>query len=493
MSDENTEKRSLITITPADRDESPIELVVTADLIATASTGCTSCGSAGCHTMGCPMENEIPEINKLHQKGAQLELAGDQEKADEYYKASFEESWGTNRWGLLTGRLCPSDQLCEGSCIYVDTNEGSILIRGIEYNTHARAWENDWVPPLEQKENRGKSIGIIGSGFGAIAAAEIAFEQGYDVTIYERSPVAGGLGAVGIPRLKMDFADVERYTNRLKDAGVKIMTNTPVGESENKNSIPFNEIAEQHDGIIVATGKYKSKSALSPENGSEHTVQAIDFLSRQSYNNMRMPHSYDDMTLDAKGKRVVVIGGGDTAMDCLRTAKTIQEAESSTLLYYRDKDRLSAGKKELQAATEEGVDFEFNASTDHIVEKEDGTKELHLENGKIIDADMVIEAVGFDPEDLPKMFGDDQLPTNRWGGLETQKGSQVFIPGTDPFDAGVGVPMAGLVTQYKTAAGKIVPVAGVGDVVGSSLAVHALAGGRDIIEQLHTEIENLPG
>lgn len=489
--------RSLITVPVDERGEFPIEEAVDARLILDRDTDCTSCGSAGCHTSGCPMNNNIPEINDLFQRGMTFLDKGNEERGNHFLKKAFETSWQTNRWGLLTGRLCPSDKLCEDGCYYRHGEEGSILIRGIEYATHDAAWKNDWIPPLEQKEKLGKSIAIVGSGFAAIAAAEMAFELGYDVTIYERGPVAGGLGAVGIPRLKMAFDDVKKYTDRLEQAGIVIKTNTTIGAHTDGSTIGFDSLADSHDAVMIATGKYQPKIAIDSDHGGDHMTQAIDFLSRQSLNNINQPHEYDDVALDAKDKRVIVIGGGDTAMDCVRTAKTIQGAKSSICLYRGDESRIRAGKKELQAANEEGVEFQYNAQPTAIVKNKDGSLTVHCEDGRTFDADMVISAVGFDPENVPTLFGQDNLPVHeKYGSVVVEEESQIIIPGTGMFGKDVGTPTAGFVTDFKTASGKKVPLFAAGDIVsnkqgyGPSLAVHALAGGRDIVGLIHTHLTN---
>ncbi len=495
------DKRSLETIPAGQRTEGPYERRFDPALITDASTNCTGCGSAGCHTgsflpdegvNGCPMENNIPEINKAFEQGAKAEAQGNPQDADRHYKQAFDISWRTNRWGLLTGSLCPADKLCEGGCIYQGTKQGSILIRGIEREVHRKAWESGWVPPLEQKRSLGKSIAIVGSGFAAISAAEIAFEEGYDVTIVERSPVAGGLGALGIPRLKMAYADMANYTNRLKEAGVIIQTGVTVGAETFGNTVAFDQLAQDHDAVIVATGKYKPKDPVTSENGAENLTQAIHYLTRQSLKNLvdlgiadkTVLDGYDD-NLDAKGKKVLVIGGGDTAMDGVRTATTIQNhgAVSATCLYRGTQEKLRAGKKEIEAAREEGVNFEFGAAPETIRKNEDNSLTVVCKNGVEFTGDMVVSAVGFDPENLPALFGTDALPTNKWGMLDVTE--PVFIPNTDMFGPEAGIAQAGLVGVYKTASGKETLIAAAGDITGSSLAVHALAGGRDIVPKIH--------
>ena len=481
-----TDKRVIPMIPPPQRGAFPAEQRLPAESIAQATTACTSCGAAGCHTnrgiagqhlSGCPMENNIPEINRLYQQGIAHELAGDQARAEQSLRQAFAVSWRTNRWGLLTGRLCPSDQLCEGGCIYKDTAQGSILIRGIEYDLHARAWEHGWVPPLKQMRANGQSIGIVGSGFGALSAAEIGFERGYSVTIYERAALPGGLGAAGIPSLKIAYEDVQRYWERLGRAGVTVRTDTAIDD--------LTPLLEAHDAIIIATGKYKPKRALGDDQGGAYMVQAIDFLSRQSWNEKGIAHAYDD-ALDAQGKDVIVIGGGDTAMDCVRTAKTLQGAQSAKCLYRSSQETMRAGMKEIEAATQEGIGFVFDAQPMRIDQGPSGSLSLQTQDGRVFEGDMIISAIGFDPENPAMMFGSEGLPINAWGGLETLPDQRVIIPGTDPFDTGIGVPMAGICSLHDIPSGRITPIAGVGDIVGSSLAVHALAGGRDIVSLIET-------
>lgn len=475
--------------------EQPIELIpLLSEAMAGQPTSCTSCAQAGCHTTGCPMGNAIPEINKHYNAAVKYEKAGQAELALAEYKQGFEESWETNRFGLITGRLCPSKQLCEGGCIYVDTEQGSVQIRAIELDLHTKAWDNGWVPPLEQKEKLGKSIAIVGSGSAALATAEYAFEAGYDVTIIERSPVAGGLPAVGINEHKREFGEIERYYTRLKDAGVQFELNTHVGADavQGKSHRTVESLVEEFDGIVMAQGKYQPKMPISEEQGAEHLVQAIDFLNRNSYVNeqgklgnqdadvLAEAARYNVPELDAAGKRVFVIGGSDTAADACNVSAMRQGATEVIHAYRSSEDRMRMDKKEKQTGQEADVQFEYNFQTEKVEKRADGSYLVTGQDGQKFEVDMVIAATGFDPENLKAQTGIDDLPINDWGEFDLQEavsgkggGIKTIL---SPFST------AGVAGVFQTEAGKKTPVFAAGDIAGGSLAVHALAGGRDLIQ-----------
>ena len=533
-------KRGIPT-TPPDRrtGREPLEVMgQLPGIVAGQDTSCTSCSQAGCHTVGCPMDNNIPLINKHFDDAARLEFEASQfldkhlsfmnwfgaagsslrnkvhntfykkrlkeakEKRDEapkHYRMAFDESWKTNRFGLITGLICPSKgSLCEASCIYT---EDPIAIRGREYLIHQKAWQNDWIPPLEQKEKLGKSIAIIGSGPGALATAEYAFEAGYDVTIYERSSVPGGLTALGIPEHKMNYEkDVAQYYERLEKAGVKIVTNTSVGQEpthQNTDNITLEELSKStgKDGIVMATGKYRPTLPVKEEKGAEHVKQAIDFLSLASLN-ARIEKNplgafaddptlsekvkyYEAQGLNMKGKRVIVIGGSDTAADTCNVSAMRQGAQSVTHLYRGAEDRMKMDGKEKETALDAGVDFKYDVSVEHIEKNSDGSLSVTLTNREVLECDEIISATGFGAEDLRKSFGA-ALPINEYGLVDVQ--DPIFISGS--VEKGDPTPQAGVVGLFNNGATQV-PVYAVGDITGSPLAVHALAGGRDLVKEGH--------
>lgn len=456
-------------------------------------TGCTSCGQAGCHTTGCPMGNNIPKINEYFYQASALEAEGKTAEAQTEYKRAFEESWKTNRFGLITGRLCPSAQLCEGGCIFKDTRQGSIKIRAIEQTLHTMAWQNDWISPLKQKEKLGQSIAIVGSGPGALATAEYAFEAGYDVTIIERNSIAGGLITVGINEHKREFHEMDCYVTRLRDAGVKFELNTHVGAEavDHREHRTVESLVENFDAIVMAQGKYKPKMPISDAQGAEHLVQAIDFLNRNSYVNeqgrlgntdpdvLAEAARYNKPEWDAAGKRVFIIGGSDTAADGCNVAAMRQGAAHVIHAYRSSEERMRMDGKEKKTALEANVQFEYNFETDSVVKQDDRTYRVTGKDGKSFEVDMVMSAVGFDPEDLPAQTGLTDLPVNKWGELDVQEAISVKGGGIktllNPSSS------AGVVGVFNGQSGKQTPLFAVGDIAGGGLAVHALAGGRDMV------------
>lgn len=501
-----TSKHAVPLISPAERDGTrPIEQInLLGYVTAGQSTGCTSCSQAGCHTMGCPMGNDIPRVNKHFYQAVALEKQDLPEQALAEYRRGFEESWRTNRFGLLTGRLCPSDgQLCGAHCIYKSTQQGSIRIREIEHYLHTLAWESDWIPKLEQKEKLGKSIAIIGSGPGALATAEYAFEVGYDVTIIERAPIAGGLPAIGINEHKREFYEVERYSTRLKEAGVKFELNTHVGAEavDGKKHRTVQSLVEDFDGIVMAQGKYKPKMPITKEQGAEHLVQAIDFLNRNSYVNEQgrlgntdpdvliEAENYNKPELDAKNKRVFVIGGSDTAADACNVSAMRQGATQVIHAYRGTEDRMRMDKKEKRTALDAAVQFEYDFQIQEIQKRANGSYLVTGEDGRAFEVDMVVSATGFDPEDLRVQTGINDLLVNDSGVLEVQ--DNIAVKGGGLKSILSPASSAGVVGVFQTEAGKQTPLFAVGDIAGGTLAVHALAGGRDMIMGDVTKGENV--
>ena len=419
---------------------------------------CSQCGVPYCQSH-CPLHNNIPDWLKLTAEGRLRE--------------AFELSQATNTFPEICGRICPQDRLCEGNCVIEKSGHGTVTIGSVEKYITDTAWDEGWVLPIAPATERPESVGIIGAGPGGLASADMLRRAGLQVTIYDRYDRAGGLMVYGIPGFKLEKDVVMRRNKLLADGGVTFELNCDVGQD-----ITLEEIREEHDFVVIATGVYKSRELPGPGAGSAGIIRAIDYLTashRKSFGD-NVP-SFDNGELDARGKRVVVIGGGDTAMDCVRTAIR-QDAISVKCLYRRDRANMPGSQREVQNAEEEGVEFVwlsaprgFDAAPDRVtgvmVQKmrlgtPDATGRQSpevIENADYIEgADMVIKALGFEPEDLPTLWGMPELEVTRWGTIKT---------------------------DFRTHETALPNVFAVGDIVrGASLVVWAIRDGREAAEAI---------
>ena len=215
----------------------------------------------------------------------------------------------------VCGRICPQDRLCEGNCVIEQSGHGTVTIGSIEKYITDTAWEKGWVKPLEIKKELKQSIGIIGAGPAGMACAEELRKIGYQVTIYDRYDRPGGLLIYGIPNFKLEKDVVERRTNLLKESGIKFIQNFEVGKDKT-----LDQLRKEHDSILIATGVYKAREIEVPGSNLKNIFPAMQFLTASNKKGLGDKVLFDDGTLNAEGKNVVVIGGGDTAMDCVRTA-----------------------------------------------------------------------------------------------------------------------------------------------------------------------------
>jgi glutamate synthase (NADPH/NADH) small chain len=421
------------------------------------SARCSQCGVPYCQSH-CPLHNNIPDWLRLTAEGRLQE--------------AYEVSQATNTFPEICGRICPQDRLCEGNCVIEQSGHGTVTIGSVEKYITDTAWENGWVKPITPARERTESVGIIGAGPGGLAAADVLRRQGVQVTIYDRYDRAGGLLTYGIPGFKLEKDVVLRRNEQLELGGVTFKLNCNVGED-----ISFEDICDAHDAVIIATGVYKTRDLAAPGSGAKGIERAIDYLTasnRKSFGD-DVPE-FDGGQLDAKGKRVVVIGGGDTAMDCVRTAIR-QGATSVKCLYRRDRANMPGSQREVQNAEEEGVVFEWlsapkgfvgdPAVTGVMVQKmrlgapdATGRQAPEVIEGAdyVEDADLVIKALGFEPEDLPTLWGTDGLEVTRWGTVKA---------------------------EFTTGATQLPGVYAVGDIVrGASLVVWAIKDGRDCAEAI---------
>ncbi|MFT3729120.1 MAG: NAD(P)-dependent oxidoreductase [Terricaulis sp.] len=421
---------------------------------AAQASRCAQCGVPFCQAH-CPLQNNIPDWLKLAAEGRLQE--------------AYETSAATNPMPEICGRICPQDRLCEGSCVIEQSEHGAVTIGAIEKYLTDLAWREGWVAAVRPRQERRESVGIIGAGPAGLAAAERLRGRGYQVTVYDKHDRAGGLLVYGIPNFKLEKDVVARRVARLEKAGVIFVLNCNVGET-----VGFDELRGRHAAVLVATGVYKAKQVTGP---SEGVVQALDFLI--TANKLGLGDDVPDAeALSANGKRVVVIGGGDTAMDCVRTARR-QGAKSVVCLYRRDRANMPGSQREVANAEEEGVGFDWLAAPKSAhrsgvraarmrlgAPDESGRQAPEETPGGAFDvaADLVIAALGFDADDLPALWNAPDLSTTQWGTIAADR---------------------------KTFATSLPGVYAAGDIVrGASLVVWAVKEGRDAADAMHAYIQS---
>ena len=418
---------------------------------------CSQCGVPYC-SVHCPLHNHIPDWLRLTAEGRLRE--------------AYELSNATSTMPEICGRICPQDRLCEGNCVIEFSGHGAVTIGSVEKFITDTAWDQGWVEPLVSGPARGQSVAVIGAGPAGLSAAEYLRGHGYDVHVYDRHDRAGGLLTYGIPGFKLEKPVVMRRVDRLKAGGIVFHEGFAVGKDAT-----LDELRQRHDAVLIATGVYKARQVDVAGSDAPGVIPALDYLTasnRKSFGDA-VP-DFDSGALDAAGKNVVVIGGGDTAMDCVRTAIR-QGATNVKCLYRRDRANMPGSQREVANAEEEGVEFVWlSAPQSFVGEQVSSVRARKMRLGAPdasgrrapepdpagdfeVPADMVIKALGFDAEDLPQLFGAPELGVSRWG--------TVLVDG-------------------KTLMTSLDGVFAAGDIVrGASLVVWAIRDGRDVSAAMH--------
>jgi len=428
---------------------------------------CEQCGIPFCQ-VHCPLHNNIPDWLRMTAEG-RLEEA-------------YELSSATNNMPEICGRICPQDRLCEGNCV-IEKGFQSVTIGAVERWITDTAFARGWVQPTRPLRERAQSVGIVGAGPAGLACADELRKQGYQVTVYDRYDRVGGLLIYGIPGFKLEKPIVQRRHALLEASGVRFVLGTDIGAPGQPS---FAELRARHDAVFLAPGVYKARDLEAPGSGQAAIVPALAYLTASNRVGLGdRVEAFASGELDAAGKRVVVIGGGDTAMDCVRTAVR-QGAVSVKCLYRRDRANMPGSLREVRHAEEEGVEFVWLSAPQAFLGdgRVSGVRAVRMRLGApdatgrqvpeeipgsafTLEADLVIKALGFDPEDVPTLFGEPALKVSRWGTITIDwQTMQTSLPGV----------FAG------------------GDIVrGASLVVWGVRDGRDAAAGIHRHLQALAG
>ena len=416
------------------------------------SSRCLDCGNPYCEWK-CPLHNYIPDWLKLAQAGSIHEAA--------------DLCHETNSFPEICGRICPQEKLCEGACT-LNTGYEAVTIGQIEKYITDKALSDGWKPKKLVESSSKKTVSIIGAGPAGLACAENLIRRGVKCIVYDRYPQIGGLLTYGIPEFKLEKNIVIKRREILEELGVEFVLNYEVDEKR------MNEIEKNSDAIFLGLGTYESIKSNINGLSKDGVVEALPYLIK---NTEYLMSEEDAENIDFKDKKVVVLGGGDTAMDCVRTAIR-QQAKSVYCVYRRDKENMPGSVKEIKHAMEEGVEFLFNSQPLEIIGngtvrqlkigktklgKADGSgrrKPVLIKNSeKILDVDKLVIAFGYEAD--PQSFiAENNIKVSDRGLISLDNENYKYQTSNPKFFAG-------------------------GDmIIGSSLAVHAIAHGRDAAKEI---------
>ena len=368
----------------------------TAQAIAQADR-CLACGNPYCQNK-CPLHNNIPNWLRLANEGRIIE--------------AVELAHSTNSLPEVCGRVCPQDRLCEGDCT-LNAEFGAVTIGAIEKYITEQAFAQGWHPDISKVEKVGKKVAVVGAGPAGLGCADVLIRNGVDVTVYERATEIGGLLTFGIPAFKLEKEVMMRRRHVLTDMGIEFRLGVTVGED-----VTLQELEQQYDAVFLGVGTYQGLRAGIENEDAAGVYLALPYLIGNTEHLLNIP-SKDYVSM--ADKRVVVLGGGDTAMDCVRTALR-QQAKEVICAYRRDAANMPGSKKEFNNAREEGVQFKFNVQPQAVVTDADGTvsgiqvvktimgapdehgrrrAEIVAGSEEVIACDAVIVAFGFAPHSMP--------------------------------------------------------------------------------------------
>ena len=390
---------------------------------------CIDCGNPYCEWK-CPVHNYIPQWLELAAEGRVIEAA--------------ELSHQTNSLPEVCGRVCPQDRLCEGACTLND-DFGAVTIGAIEKYINDKAFELGWRPDLSAVQPTGKKVAVVGAGPAGLACADVLARNGVQAVVFDRHPEIGGLLTFGIPSFKLEKKVMQQRREIFEGMGIEFQLGVEVGRD-----ITFNQLLEDYDSVFLGLGTYKAVDGALP--GLEHqgVLPALKYLIGNTANvvGYDMP---DYPLVELKDQRVVVLGGGDTAMDCVRTAIR-QQASSVVCAYRRDAQNMPGSRKEVEHAKEEGVDFQYNLQPLEIIADDNGkvtgVKFTRTELGPadaagrrrpqavagsefVMEADAVILAFGYQA-DPPAWLSEHDVALNDWDLVNAREDSECAMQTSNP-------------------------------------------------------------